>query len=123
MMRSQRRSLALLLVLLLAGVAAFAALWYAAPRGHEGTEPDFGGVYVEGMTGAPARINPLFAGQNAVDETLVALVFAGLTRLDDHGQPFPDLAETWDVSPDGRSYTFTLRQGLRLAGRRAPQRR
>ena len=41
-----------------------------------------------------------------------SLIFAGLTRLDDTAPPFPDLAETWTVSPDGRTYTFTLRQGL-----------
>ena len=40
------------------------------------------------------------------------LVFAGLTRLDDAGVPFPDLAETWTISQDGLTYTFVLRNGL-----------
>jgi peptide/nickel transport system substrate-binding protein len=57
-------------------------------------------------------VNPLFATQNDADQTLTALVFAGLTRLDDRGAPYPDLASTWSVSPDGLTYVFTLRAGL-----------
>jgi oligopeptide transport system substrate-binding protein len=36
----------------------------------------------------------------------------GLTRLDDQLRPQPDLAERWEVSADGRSYTFHLRPGV-----------
>ena len=37
-------------------------------------------------------------------------LFEGLTRLDAHtARPVPGLAERWDVSPDGRVYTFHLR--------------
>jgi peptide/nickel transport system substrate-binding protein len=99
-------------ILLLGGFAAFAGLWYAGADDSPGAEPAYGGTYTEGMAGAPGRVNPLFAGQNAVDETLSALVFAGLTRLDDKGQPFPDLAENWTLSPDGLVYTFVLRPTL-----------
>jgi peptide/nickel transport system substrate-binding protein len=97
---------------LLGGLAGFSWLWYQETARSTGTEPAFGGVYVEGVAGAPSRINPLFAAHNGVDQALVALVFAGLTRLDDQGRPFPDLAETWTVSPDGLVYSFTLRPGL-----------
>jgi len=107
-----RRGHSLFLIVLLAGVGAFTGLWYAASEHSRGTDPAFGGVYVEGLAGAPARINPLFAAQNEADEALASLVFAGLTRLDDHGTAFPDLAEEWTVSADGRTYTFRLRQGL-----------
>jgi peptide/nickel transport system substrate-binding protein len=99
-------------ILLLGGFAAFAGLWYAGADESPNSEPAYGGTYTEGMAGAPSRVNPLFAGQNAVDETLSALVFAGLTRLDDKGQPLPDLAEAWTLSPDGLAYTFVLRPTL-----------
>jgi oligopeptide transport system substrate-binding protein len=36
----------------------------------------------------------------------------GLTRLDRDLRPEPDLAERWSISPDGRTYTFALRQGV-----------
>jgi peptide/nickel transport system substrate-binding protein len=100
------------LVVLIAGVLGFTGLWYLVPQESEEVEPDFGGDYVEGVTGVPARVNPFFASENTVDATLSSLVFAGLTRLDENGVPFPDLAQTWTISPDGTVYTFTLRRGL-----------
>ena len=37
-------------------------------------------------------------------------LFDGLTKLDPHhAAPIPALAERWDISPDGRTYTFHLR--------------
>jgi len=37
-------------------------------------------------------------------------LFEGLTRLDPRGaRPVPGLAERWEISPDGRVYTFYLR--------------
>ena len=36
----------------------------------------------------------------------------GLTRLDADLRPVPDLAESWDVSADGRTYTFHVRPGV-----------
>ncbi len=100
------------LLVLLGGVAGFGVLWYVDGGEDAALAPRFGGSYVEGLAGAPSRVNPLFARRNAADETLVSLVFAGLTRLDAQGQAFPDLAETWSVSPDGRSFSFRLRAGL-----------
>ncbi len=100
------------LIVLFAGVLGFTGLWYLVPQDTQEVEPDFGGDYVEGIAGVPARVNPFFAGENTVDATLSSLVFAGLTRLDEHGVPFPDLAQTWTVNPEGTLYTFTLRAGL-----------
>ena len=37
-------------------------------------------------------------------------LFSGLVRLDTNLQPIPDLAERWEISPDGLVYTFYLRQ-------------
>lgn len=42
------------------------------------------------------------------------LVFEGLTRLDDAGRPKPSLATRWEVSPDRRTYRFTLRRAVRF---------
>lgn len=40
-------------------------------------------------------------------------LFEGLTRLDARtAQPVPALAERWEISPDGRLYTFYLRTNL-----------
>ena len=75
--------------------------------------PDEGGVYVEGVAGAPQAINPLLAQYNQVDQDLAALIFNGLTRTTDSGEPEPDLASSWSVSPDGLTYLFHLRRDVR----------
>jgi ABC-type transport system substrate-binding protein len=42
-------------------------------------------------------------------------LFSGLVRMTPKLNVAPDLAERWDVSPDGRVYTFTLRPNLTFA--------
>ena len=68
-----------------------------------------GGTYVEGVAGSPRYLNPVLSQGNQVDEDIVSLVFSGLTRLDGCGNVLPNLAESWEVSSDGREYTFTIR--------------
>lgn len=66
---------------------------------------------IEASVGEPELVNPLLA-QTDSDRALSGLVFSGLTRLDEFGQPTPDLAESWQVSSDGLTYIFTLRQDV-----------
>jgi peptide/nickel transport system substrate-binding protein len=68
--------------------------------------------YTEGVAGSWQRINPLFSTANEVDQDLVALVFAGLTRLGPSGEVLPGLAELPQVSSDERTYTFALKPNL-----------
>src|SRR5215213_5701950 len=42
----------------------------------------------------------------------VGYVFDGLTRFEPNAKVEPGLAERWDVSPDGLTYTFHLRHGV-----------
>lgn len=42
----------------------------------------------------------------------VAYLFDGLTRFDPKANVEPALARRWDISPDGLTYTFHLRQGV-----------
>jgi peptide/nickel transport system substrate-binding protein len=106
------RSRWLLLLALVAGIAVMAVLWYTASRSSEATRPQSGGTYVEGVAGAPSRINPVFSSFNATDSDLTSLIFSGLTRLGLGGEVLPDLAESWEVSADGLTYTFHLRSGV-----------
>lgn len=43
---------------------------------------------------------------------VVAYLFDGLTRFTPNAAVEPALATRWDLSPDGRTYTFHLRQGV-----------
>jgi peptide/nickel transport system substrate-binding protein len=70
--------------------------------------PASGGSLVEGEL-APARfINPVLTLSQA-DEDLTQLVYSGLTRATPDGSYIPDLAQNYDISPDGTTYTFHLR--------------
>ncbi len=100
-------AITLLAVAILVGIVAYLAL-----RVTTETVPDYGGTYVEGVAGNPEFINPLLSQPNPVDQDLVALIYNGLTRPDGRGAMVPDLAESWEVSPDGISYTFALRQDV-----------
>ncbi|MFQ6059537.1 MAG: ABC transporter substrate-binding protein [Anaerolineae bacterium] len=74
--------------------------------------PDHGGTYIEGLAGSPTYINPLL-WQNETERDLASLIFGGLTRGNDEGEIIPDLAARWDISNDGLTYTFHLREDLR----------
>lgn len=47
------------------------------------------------------------------EEQVTAMLYSGLMRLDNRLRPVPDLAESWETTPDGRTLTFTLRPDLR----------
>jgi peptide/nickel transport system substrate-binding protein len=70
------------------------------------------GTYVEASIGVPIRVSPLSEHTNDTEHDLAALVFSGLMRLRADGLPEPELAERWEVTPDGLTYTFHLREGL-----------
>jgi peptide/nickel transport system substrate-binding protein len=100
-------------VIALLGVVLLAILLrYAAYNFTTVTVPDRGGTYVEGLAGSPQYLNPVLSQYNAVDEVLSALLFNGLTRLDEQGDVVPDLAESMEVSEDGLTYDFRLKPGL-----------
>jgi oligopeptide transport system substrate-binding protein len=46
------------------------------------------------------------------ETTIVSDLFVGLTTLDARGVAVPGCAESWQVSPGGRTWTFRLRDGL-----------
>ena len=74
--------------------------------------PAVGATYTEGLIGAPALINPLFASLNDVDADMSALIFSGLIKFDQNGQSVVDLAESYTVSEDKKVYTFRLRPNI-----------
>lgn len=73
--------------------------------------PAPGGSYYEGIVGAPRFINPVLANSDA-DRDMTALAYSGLVRMDANGNYIPDLAQSWTVSPDGKTYVVTLKPNL-----------
>lgn len=74
--------------------------------------PAFGGEYTEGIVGQPRFINPIYGETNDVDRTIIELVYSGLMTYDKDGKIVNDLAKDYQVSSDGKTYSFTLKDKL-----------
>src|SRR3989442_3550828 len=61
----------------------------------------------------PITLDPAVAGDSVTWSYLIQ-IYSGLVRLDQKLEVVPDLAERWELSPDGRTYTFSLRAGARF---------
>ena len=67
---------------------------------------------VLGLPLEPPNLDPTSGAAAAVDEVVYANVFEGLTKLTQNGAVAPLLAESWEASPDGLTWTFQLRRGV-----------
>ncbi|MDQ5912415.1 MAG: peptide/nickel transport system substrate-binding protein [Patescibacteria group bacterium] len=73
--------------------------------------PTHGGTYTEGIVGYARFINPLL-GYTDADKDMIGLVYSGLLKATPEGRLIADLAKSWEVSEDGLTYTFILKDGL-----------
>lgn len=83
-----------------------------SPVAKPAPNPDarYGGTLVVAATNDPGQFNPGITTASGT-HTVTGNIYSGLLFLDDKLTPQPDLAESWTVSPDGKVYTFKLRQG------------
>jgi peptide/nickel transport system substrate-binding protein len=72
--------------------------------------PAHGGELREGVVGLPRTVNPVIAITD-VDRDLGTLIYSGLTKYDASGTR-PDIAKNWEISDDGLTYTFNLREDV-----------
>src|SRR5207244_12068917 len=72
----------------------------------------FGGTFLDAQVADPRTFNPILVHETSSSGAIGGL-FDGL--VEDNGETTetePALAESWRTSPDGRTWTFKLRQGL-----------
>lgn len=74
--------------------------------------PQDGGIYSEGLVGTVKSINPILPDSDASSD-VSRLIFSSLMRLNADGQIEGDLAQSWQVSADGRTYSFHLQPGAK----------
>ena len=61
-----------------------------------------------GLVAEPANLDFTRTDGAAIPQALLGNVYDGLVKLDNDGKIVPDLATTWTVSPDRKTYTFDL---------------
>ncbi|WP_422449103.1 ABC transporter substrate-binding protein [Thermoanaerobacterium sp. DL9XJH110] len=69
-----------------------------------------GGVAIAAVS--PLALDPLQV-QTDEEKAIAGLIYEGLVKIDEQGRIQPGLAKSWDISDDGRTYTFYLRDGVK----------
>ena len=69
---------------------------------------------VMGMTLEPPGLDPTNAAAAAIAEVTLYNVYETLTKINEDGSVSPLLAESWQASPDLKTYTFKLRKGIKF---------
>jgi peptide/nickel transport system substrate-binding protein len=75
-------------------------------------KPAYGDTLVDGTIGEPSNLIPLLATDKPSFD-VAGLVYNGLVKYDKTLNLIGDLAESWDISPDGLTITFHLRRGVK----------
>jgi ABC-type transport system substrate-binding protein len=63
--------------------------------------------------GEPPTLDPALT-QDATSATYIVEIFSGLVTLDPNLEVVPDIAESWELSDDGTTYTFYLRDDVKF---------
>ena len=98
---------------LLLSAVMLIGLWVAPAFSAE--DPQRGGVLKVAIAGDPPSLD---MHQEQTFKVLIPMstCYNTLLRFDPHGFPkiIGDLAESWDVSEDGKTYTFKLYEGVKF---------
>jgi len=104
-----KRSIYILLL-----VVSACSLLIVSCRPGQGVPTDVAGGKTLSLYGIdPLMLDPAVSGEMTSHEYIMQL-FSGLVRLDDNLEPAPDIAQRWEVSNDGKTYTFYLRQDVKF---------
>jgi len=76
------------------------------------TGPAYGDMFIDASIGDASTLLPPLAN-DAASFGIISLVYNGLVKYDGNLNLVGDLAESWQVSPDGLTITFKLRRGVK----------
>jgi peptide/nickel transport system substrate-binding protein len=111
-----RKRMTLLFVTFLVTAAACSSSGDTKEEGGTGgDEPVKGGALVVGLSAplpAQGTLNPAVNTQGGM-QLAAGHLFNGLVEIDDKAKPVPELATKWDIRDDGRTYEFTLAEGVK----------
>ena len=73
--------------------------------------PASGGTYVEAVPESPHNFNPVLSTNDA-DRDVTRLIFSSLLKYNERGELVPDLASSYGISKDEKTYTVKLKDGV-----------
>ena len=73
-----------------------------------------GGSLINAMAGEPSNLIAMIAGDSA-SSAIAGNIFNSLVKYDENLNYAPDLAESWKISNNQKTITFTLKKGLQWA--------
>lgn len=90
---------------------ALSVCFFALPQGAQAQK--LSATLIFGQEAPPPTLDPHFS--TSVSTRNVAMhIFEQLVTRDDANAVIPELAESWTISPDGLTYTFKIRAGLKF---------
>lgn len=84
----------------------------SSPVATAAAAPRKGGTLVVSASSDPGQLNPAITTAGGT-HFAAGSIYNGLVELDKDFKPAPDLAESWTVSEDGKTYTFKLAKGVK----------
>ncbi|MBF6613258.1 MAG: ABC transporter substrate-binding protein [Chloroflexi bacterium] len=74
--------------------------------------PKYGGTAVIAIGTDPGQLNPAITTSGNT-HSVADQIYNGLVGLDDSLNPIPELAKSWEISSDGKTYTFHLQPNVK----------
>lgn len=78
----------------------------------ENSGPPQSGGTINLATTSALNLDPLMAKDDEI-KAILSLIYEGLVKIDSQGMVQPALAESWQISDDGRTYTINLRTDVK----------
>jgi len=75
--------------------------------------PTIGGIYRKPLEFMPRTLDPALSS-DIYSVTVIQQLFDGLVQFDKNLNIIPAIAKSWKISPDGLTYTFYLRKGVKF---------
>jgi len=79
---------------------------------HASRSIDKSGTLVLCLGGEISILNPILSSDSS-SSSVEGPIFSGITKVSEDLEIIPDLARRWEVSPDGKTYTFYLRDDVK----------
>lgn len=94
------------------GFILFSTLIFVSAAKASDLQPEYGGALRIALPVEITGLDPTTNTAAVIDRVLYNNVYQGLVRVNRDGEVVPCLAKSWDISRNGKIYTFHLKKGV-----------